>query len=418
MRIDRRGLLGRFGGVGATLSLAGCINIQRRGSTKRSGSTDDDSDSGGTATTWYSLREAEVPVRERVIGSFNDRSNHTINGTDIADLHKKTTTAVPTGQGPHSFEWAHDWVGAYYQRGFVVDQRERIDVRLDTFTETAATAVQFDGAVVGLPHTAETVALLYNTEIVDRAPKTVGDMVAVMEQYHDPTKNQYGLSYPFDPYFASAWLQAFGGHYFDASEGDPLGIDNESTIRGLQFALDTFAPYMPNDPTYEPQAAAFAEGNAAFAINGPWYLTTLTEKKVPYAVTTLPTPSAEGGTPTPYTGITMWYFTNAMKNDGPDTTAMRTFIEWYVTNEQHLLQLAKTQGAIPVLAGLVGSKSLPPAVQAFSRSVEMGTPMPTHPNMNEVWSPMKTALTRAFNGDVSAAVALNEAATSIRSNWE
>lgn len=421
MILDRRDLLTGFGGVGASLVLAGCLDVQQQGSTNEGqgdndGSIDDGSGPSGTATAWYSLSETELPAREGVIETFNDQSKHALKEADISDLQKKTTSAIPTGQGPQIFEWAHDWVGDYYQRGFVVDQGEEIGVSLDTFTEAGAQAVQFDGSVVGLPHTAETVTLIYNTEIVDEPPETVEDMVAVMDEHHDPTEGQYGLSYPFDPYFVSAWLQAFGGYYFDASKDDVLGIDNEQTVRGLQFALDNFQPYMPNDPTYEPQAAAFAEGNAAFAINGPWYLTTLNEKGVNYEVTTLPTP--KDGTPNPYTGITMWYFTTAMENDDADTTAARTFVEWYVTNEDHILQLAEEQGAIPVLDSLVGSNELPEAVQSFSQTVEQGTPMPTRPKMNKVWPQMETALIEAFNGEASAKDALNGAATSIRENWE
>ncbi len=56
---------------------------------------------------------------------------------------------------------------------------------LDQFTDAAASAVQFDDAVVGLPHSAETVTLIYNTDIVDEAPETIDDMVSAMESYHD-----------------------------------------------------------------------------------------------------------------------------------------------------------------------------------------------------------------------------------------
>ncbi len=77
-------------------------------------------------------------------------------------------------------------MGDYYQREFVVDQSDELSVSLDQFTDAAASAVQFDDAVVGLPHSAETVTLIYNTDIVDEAPETIADMVSAMESYHDP----------------------------------------------------------------------------------------------------------------------------------------------------------------------------------------------------------------------------------------
>jgi arabinogalactan oligomer/maltooligosaccharide transport system substrate-binding protein len=439
MPTNRRTLLKRIGGTSALVAVAGCISAQQQGSedgtqndggqssggnassgnASAGGAGGDDTQSSspaGTAKAWYSLPEPEIPARKNAMQAFNDGSKHTIEGADISDLEKKTTSAVPAGQGPKTFEWAHDWVGDYFQRGFVVDQSDKLDVSLDTFTSAAAGAVQFEDNIVGLPHSAETVTLIYNTDMVDEAPKTVGDMVSVMKEHHDPGNNTYGLSYPFDPYFTSAWLQAFGGYYFDPEKDPMLGVDGEKTVRGLEFALDKLKPYMPNDPKYEPQAAAFAAGNAAFAINGPWYLTTLNEKDVNYEVTTLPKP--DGGEPNPYTGITMWYFAKSMDKDDVATNAARNFVEWYATNEDHMLQLAKDQGAIPVLSSLVGSDELPSDVQPFSETVEGGTPMPTHPKMNKVWPAMETALIKAFNGQAEPKAALSQAAKTIESNWE
>jgi arabinogalactan oligomer/maltooligosaccharide transport system substrate-binding protein len=195
-----------------------------------------------------------------------------------------------------------------------------------------------------------------------------------------------------------------------------MGVDLDETVQGLEFALENLTPYMPNDPTYEPQAAAFAEGNAAFAINGPWYLATLNDKGVNYEVTSLP--AVDGGELRPYTGISMWYFADAMSDGGADATAGREFVEWYVTNEEMHLENAEEHGAIPVLDSLVGSDDLPENVQAYSETVGKGVPMPTDPKMNKVWGPMETALIDAFNGDATAEEALTTAATDIRDNWE
>ncbi|WP_224447746.1 extracellular solute-binding protein [Haloprofundus salilacus] len=430
MTMDRRTVLKNLGVAGGIGALAGCVGVQEQGETDSSGgdgnSSDGESsessgstDSGpsGTATVWYSLPESEKDEREESIQQFEDQTNHSIENSDISDMEKKTTSAIPAGQGPHTFEWAHDWVGDYSERGFIVDRSDQLNVDLGQFTEAAADAVQFEDGVYGLPHDAETVTLIYNTDIVDEAPETVADMKSVMEEYHDPSNNQYGLGYPFaDPYFLSAWLQAFDGYLFDPTRDDELGVDKAETIEGAQFAVDNFVPYMPNDPVYEPQASAFAEGNAAFAINGPWYLATLNEKGVNYEVTKLPTP--EGGSPTPYTGITMWYFTSGMEEGDDDAVAAQEFIEWYTTNEDLILENAEQQGMIPVLKSLVEGGDLPDTVQGFSEAVQQGVPMPSDPKMNQVWDPVKNALTKMFNGDADPESAMKQAANEIRSNWE
>ncbi len=431
--MERRAVLKKLGVAGTLGTLAGCVGVQEQstdtqandggGGNDNDGGGDSDSEEtttssgpAGTAKVWYSLPDTEIPARKEAIENFNGNSKHTIKGADIADLAKKTTSAIPAGQGPKLFEWAHDWVGDYSQRGFLAGQGDELSVSLDQFTDAAAQAVQFDGKTVGLPHSAETVALVYNKDVVDSPPETVADMRSVMEDFHDPSNGKYGIGYPFDPYFASAWLQGFGGYYFDPQKDPMLGLEQSSTVKGLKFALDNFKPYMPKDPGYEAQAAVFAEGNAAFAINGPWYLSTLNEKGVNFGVTKLPKP--EGGEPNPYTGITMWYFSKAMAEGGASASAARSFAEWHVTNEDRALQAAKDQGAIPVLDSLAGSDELPPRVRGFSEAVAQGYPMPTHPKMNKVWGPVGDALTKAFNGDADPESALAQAAKKIRSNWE
>jgi len=430
--MDRRTILKQIGGVSVAATLAGC-SVQEQdgsdggdGSSGGSGGSDggdgssggsDGGSQGGTATAWYALPDNQLNDREAIIEAFNEQSEHTVEGSDIAELGDQTTNAIPAGQGPDVFNWAHDWVGDYYQRGFVVDQSDQLNVDLSRFSQAARNAIQFDGAVVGLPYSAETVTLMVNTDKVDSTPETFDEMLAVMEEHHDPDNGQYGLSLPMsDPYFMSGWLQAFGGYYFDPEADPALGVNMDETVQGLEFALQNLRPYVANDPGYEPQAATFAEGNAALAINGPWYRTTLDDNGVNYEVTTFP--ELDGGEVSPYTGITMWYFSKAMGDGGPSAAAGREFAEYFVTNEDHLLSLAESQGAIPVLDSLVGSDDLPSYVQSFSESVDQGVPMPTDPRMNQVWGPVESALANAFNGDASAQDALDTAAEEIRSNWE
>ncbi|MFC4989134.1 extracellular solute-binding protein [Saliphagus infecundisoli] len=443
MALDRRKLLKQIGGAGTVVTLAGCASVQENSQdTEGNGGSDSDSDSdngtngsdenggnesnesdstesqgpSGTATVWYSLSDTEKPLREDIIQAFNDESHHSVEGSDISEMQDKTTSSIPAGQGPEIFQWAHDWVGDYYERDFVVDQSDQLSVNMDQFSEAAAGAVQYDDAVVGLPFSAETVTLIYNADIVDEAPETFADMEAAMEDHHNPENGQYGLAYPFDPYFVSGFAQAFGGYYFDPEEDPALGLEADETIQGLEFAVDNLTPYMPNDPSYEPQEAAFLEGNAAFAISGPWYLAGLNDNDINYEIMTFP--EMDGGQFTPYTGIKIWYFSKAMEEDGADAAAGREFAEWFVTNEDHLLSRAENQGHIPVLADLVGSDELPGPVQVYSEAVDQGVPMPTDPRMNDVWAALEEPMVQVFNGSQSPEEALTGAAEEVRSNWE
>ncbi|WP_435101053.1 extracellular solute-binding protein [Halarchaeum sp. P4] len=419
MPMDRRSVLRNLGVAGLLASAAGCASVQEQGTSTTNGTSGNEgttSVDAGTATAWFARPSAEEKSLRENLARFNDQSPHTIEGSDISDLGKKTTSAIPAGQGPQTFEWAHDWVGDYYQRDFLADQSDKLSVSLDTFTDAAAQAVQFEGATVGLPISAETVALIYNKEYVDSPPSTVQEMVSIMEEHHAPSEGTYGLSYPLTPYFISAWAQAFGGYIFDVDKDPMLGISKPETVRGFKFVIDTFTPYMPSDTTYGPQASVFSEGNAPFAINGPWYLATLREKNLDFGVTTLPKP--EGGNPNPYTGIQLWYFSKKMREETPATKAARAFIEWYATNTDLLMRIADAHGFIPVHKELAGSDDLPSVVKGFSQAAQQGTPMPTHPKVQAVWDPVKNAFNTVLNGNAEMEQSMKDAEQTIRSRWE
>lgn len=372
--------------------------------------------SGGTAQLWHARREAEKRSLENQIETFNGDYDQEVTPSEVAELGTKTETAIPAGKGPHSFDHAHDWAGKYYQNGWVVDRSDDVRVDLDEyFTSTAAEAAQFDGATVGLPYAAETVGLVYNTDMVDEPPETFEDMKAIMEENHAPSDGQYGLSYPVNSYFQSAWMHAFGGFYYDDGN-DELGLTNDETVQGLEFIVNDLAPYMPDSPDYGAQAEPFKQGRAPFAINGPWFLGGARDAGVNLDVA--PFPTVDGEEPSPYTGVKLLFFSKQM-GEGEDANAVasREFIEWYTTNPEVLTSLADEHAYIPVHSELAESDDLSPTVSGYADAVTQGIPMPTNPKMQGVWGPTDGALKRAFNGQQSPQEALEQAESEVRENW-
>jgi arabinogalactan oligomer/maltooligosaccharide transport system substrate-binding protein len=151
-------------------------------------------------------------------------------------------------------------------------------------------------------------------------------------------------------------------------------------------------------------------GKAAFAINGPWFTGSL---EVPYEVAKLP--SVDGNEPSPYTGVSLWYFT--ARAEGSTGDAARSIAEWYTTNEDLHRTLADDFGFIPVLQSLAGSDELPDEVQGFAANVTAGRPIPTAPKMNQVWGPTETAFSNALNGKKDLAQAMSDAEKTIKDNW-
>lgn len=399
---NRRTFLNGAAGMAATSMLAGCLGGGGGGSSANE--------------VWHKFTEAEQDDLETHAETFRQQSEASIKFQKINNLKDKLTTSFPSNSGPGSFVWAHDWMGQLTTRGengFLYDASEDVDISV--YTEVAQQASTYDGGLYGLPYGAETVTLMYNKELVDSPPETFEEMVAVMDEFHDPENGKYGLSYPFDPYFVSAWVQAFGGFLYN-DETDELGLEKDETVRGFEFLVDKIWPYTPKDPKYNPQTAVFGGGKAPFAINGPWQVGSFRDAGVDLGIAPLPT--VEGTRPRPYTGIQMWYFSKELSGSDDALSAITEWAEWYTTNSDVLLSNAENQGLIPVHSEVSQSDQLDSDIKPFAKTFQSGVPMPQSPKMNNVWDPTGNALTQMINGRKDPRAALQKAAKTIQQRWD
>lgn len=400
MTTKRRPLLKGIGGAIAGSALAGCMGYFS---------------GGDTSPLWHDFTDSEESTFEDHLERFTEETDHELEASGVSNMEEQLNTALPAGDGPLSFTWAHDWIGTHHEDGNLYDASDAIDVDIDgTYSEAAADAVRWDGNVYGLPYAAETVSLLYNRELVDEPPETVAEMVEIMEEYDGD--GQYGIGYPGDAYHFSGYLQGFGGVLYD-EDADELGVDDDAVVEGLEFIRDSIYAYSPNDQDESANLTVFEDGNAPFAVTGPWNLGGFREAGIDVGVAPLPQP--EGGEPTPFTGVQMWYLTSRLEDaDDADRDATLEWAEWYTTDEDVIAANAQDHAMIPVLDDVVGSDDLGDDVDAFSQTVEMGMPMPASEKMNAVWDPLEDAIELVLGSSEEPRAALETAAEEIRGSWE
>ncbi|PCR89267.1 extracellular solute-binding protein [Natrinema ejinorense] len=406
MTLYRRNALKGIGGVTTSLTLAGCLGGLLGGGDQ------------GT-TLWNEFTEGEQETLDKHLETFNEGRDDELQSENLSDLEGQLKTAIPAGNGPHTFPWAHDRIGKYQSQDFLYDAAKDVDLDLEgTFTENAAAAVQWDDGVYGLPYGSETVSLMYNPDLVEEPPETVSEMVDIMDEHHEPENSTWGLSCPpTTGYFVSAFLQAFGGNIYDEENRD-VGIESDAFIEGLELLENTVWEYVADDTTYGGQMPPFADGNAPFAINGPWQVSGFRDSGVD--ATVAPLPEVDGGSLTPYTGVQTWYFTSEL--DGAEEAAFDTtmeWAEWYATSEDVIMDNATEHGLIPVHQEYTGSDDLGEDVAMFAESVDMGTPMPVDPRVNQAfWTTFESGLEKVFNDQAGAKEAMTSAAEEIRSRWD
>ncbi|QLG48171.2 extracellular solute-binding protein [Natrinema halophilum] len=396
--MQRRSVLKSIGGVAGGAALAGCTGLFTSG--------------GNDAALWHDFTDAEKDTVDGFLEQFNDETDHEIEASSISNLGDQLETALPSNDGPMSFAWAHDWVGKEHEDGNLYDATDDIDVDVDsTYTEVAAGAVRWEDNLYGLPYGAETTALLYNKDLVDEPPETADEMVSIMER----VDTDYGIACPGEVYNISGYLQAFGGVLYDAG-ADDLGVDSDEVVEGLEFARDNIYEHSPEDLQIDGNVSVFQDGNAPFIITGPWNISGFSDAGIDVGVTTLPAPN--GGEPTPYTGIQMWYFTSRLGEADDDVfDATTAWGEWYTTTKDVATTNAEEHALIPVLTEVIEGGELSDQVKSFSDSVEMGMAMPANSKMDAVWAPVKSAIQNVVGSGNDPQSELESAAEEIRGNW-
>ena len=383
----------------------------------RSGTVEPTVSEGG-AHIYHQRHETGTTLLRESVTIFNDTYDVSVTTRRVPDSSywAKLDLEIPTEAGAELFEWRHDAAPQVPVGEFVVDQADKLRVDPCQYTDPAWDAVQYQGHTIGLPVSAETVALYYNEAIVEDPPETLAEMQAVMADHHDPANDQYGLNIHLGPYHLSGFAQAYGGEIYDG-ETDELGLTSDAVERGFRVFFEELAPYTADpDNEYAEYYRAFENDNTAFAIDGPWRVESLSETDVEWGVTTLPA-LPDGGEMRPYMSVQMLYFSTRIDADPIEGQVARQFAEWYTTNESVLRRKANRARYVPVYAPLVGDSELPDLTRVFSEQCARGYPMPANMKMHQVWGPVGDLVEGLYEGETDLAEGLAAAEERIREEW-
>jgi len=347
----------------------------------------------GKIVIWHAMQPNELEVFQSIAEEYMAMCPDVeIVFEQKPNLEDALKAAIPTGQGPDLFIWAHDWIGKFAEAGLLepIDEYVTDDV-LSGFAPMAVDAMQYKGHYYAMPFAAETVALIYNKKMVTEPPKTFDDMKAIMEKYYDPDNERYGIAYPINAYFISAYAQAFGGYYFDDKTEQP-GLDKPETIEGFEFFFKNIWPYMAPTADYNTQQSIFLEGRAPMMVNGPWSISDVKKAGIDFGVVPLPPITKDGKEywPRPYGGVKDIYFVKGTKNK---ETAWK-FVKWFTTSPDVIKELSLQLGYIPVLKEVLNDPEIQadPVIYGFGQAVQHAYLMPKSPKMGAVWGGVDGAI--------------------------
>lgn len=355
-----------------------------------------------TVKLWYAWTGQEKEAMMGIIAKYQQVSGNKVDALMVPfdALQGKYQTMAPQGQGPDVVIGPADWIGPFVMQklvepidGFVAAQDKA------GFMPTVLNACKYQNKLYGLPESYKVVALIYNKDLVPNPPKNTADMIKMGKSLTNEKATKYGLVYDKGNfYYHIPWIGGFGGtildNKFNPTFTSKAQIDAAKFMKSLQEQPNKI---MPEEVDYNVMMTLFNEKLAGMIINGPWVIGDLMKSGVNFGVTRIPMVSQTGKWPAPAVGPEVVM----MSSHSKDKAAAYDLIK-FITSTQSQEAMAKV-GHLPSrneVYGLASVKSskVYPVIMGFKEQAEVGTPMPTAPEMNAgVWSNGATFLSQVLS---------------------
>lgn len=318
---------------------------------------------------------------------------------------QSSTTKIDCFLGPH------DWAGVFgTMKGGVLADLNKTSLKSALKDEKATTlkAGKFKGKQIGFPESLECVSLLYNKDMVKKAPKTMDELIKIAKQ--NTKGNKYGLVWNKNAYYYDrAFYGAFGGTEFKNDEGTKTGFGDKAFTSFLTYMKklegEKITPKTCDDAT---AMALFTAKRAAFFIEGPWSFGDIdkTAMKGHWGIANIP--SVNGKAAHPFMGVKMFYIPKVAKHQ----KEAAEFIK-FMTTPAIQEMFNKDAGHIPANKKAKVSNWQTVAVL---KQADLAEPMPICPQMNKVWTPVGDAISAVQGGTATPAVAAKKANATMNSD--
>ncbi|WP_084105645.1 extracellular solute-binding protein [Demequina sp. NBRC 110056] len=318
---------------------------------------------------------------------------------NFEDLRNDFIAQVPTGEGPDITVGAHDWLGALVTAG-VVNTLDLGDKAAD-FQQVAVDAMTYDGQLYGLPYSTEAIALIQNVDLVgDTAPTTWDEMIQMSNDagFEDRPFILFTNGTAGDGYSAYPLQTSFGAPVFvqddTGSYTSEVGMGGEAGEAFAQFLYDNGqagSGIFSDTIDYDTSNELFSTGESPFILQGPW-MPFFDGGEMNLKVSAFPSAGGEPGAP--FVGVQGFYLSSQSEN----TLLANEFLVNYMATEDAQRTLYEADPRLPALSALAEEFSSDPITAGFVESASQGVPMPSIPEMGDVWDLWNAAEIQIITG--------------------
>lgn len=356
---------------------------------------------------WHAYRGAEEQALKELVGTWNaEHPDAQVEPLAVPyDAYtSKITSAVPRGHGPDVFIAPHESAGDWARSDILKTWSDK-DANWADYHPTTVDAVTVDGQRYGIPLAYKSLVLFYNPGLVGSPPETTDELVALAQKHTDAPNGKYGLAYEATNFYMHGpWLHGFGGGVF---EGDEVALDSAGNVASLAFVnkLVNELGVVPDEATAVLVTQLFNTGNAAFVINGPWFLGELAAD-TPYKMAALPTVSSTGLPARPFLTVEAAFVSATTKREAD----ARAFAAYLGSKDASITRATVGLQPVATLSAYddprVGQSE---NLRVFREQLDATTPMPNDPKMRSVWEPANQAIRQVLRGASGPELALQQA---------
>jgi len=349
---------------------------------------------GARIVLWHSYRGAERDALQAAAERWNARARGAgepqlrLVAVPYEAMVDKISAAVPNGNGPDLFIFAHDRIGTWAEAGVIEPISYWVDdATADRYLPVALAALAYRDRLYGLPLAVKCTALFYRKSSVPVPPATTDELVTMGRAL--TRAGHWGLGYEVHKlYFHAAWLHGFGGQVLDPS--GRVDIATPAAAAAADFARLLAGPggIVPAEPSPALLSSLFNDGKLAMVISGPWFVDEIA-KGVDYGIAPLPVVSATGLPAAPYLGVEGVLVSARAR----DKRAAYRIAAALADDASAIARARAARQIVPNLAAYRDPEvARDPVVSAFRGAAERARAMPSDPAMGAIWSAYDRAL--------------------------
>jgi arabinogalactan oligomer/maltooligosaccharide transport system substrate-binding protein len=372
----------------------------------------DSAGASGSITWWDTSGEAEAPHFAELVAAFEkeypdiDVEHVTV---PFDQAQQKFLDAVESGRDvPDVLRADVGWTAGFAADGHLADLTgtAALDGDMSGFLPTTTASVTLeDGGVYGVPQVTDTLALLYNRRIFERAgisrpPSTWKDLKDTALKIKERTGAE-GIVLNPDPFFSLPFLYGEESDLVDVGSRS-ITVANAASVRGVSTAADLVAsgaaPRPPEKEAYAAMQNAFKSGEAAMMVNGPWATADLFsspefEDRGNLGIAAVPAGSTgTAGSPTGGHNLVV-----SAKSENPDASYL--FVR-YMTEKEQQESTALTLGLLPTrTAAYTGKVLSDPVRDSFYLALTKAVARPSLPEGGELFVALQPHYTAILRGE-------------------